>query len=117
MRLLLDSCVWGGAGPALRAAGHDVQWVGDWPQDPGDAAIMAWAESGGWVLVTLDKDFGQLIVVRGLPHAGLIRLVGIRGREQGPAVQAVVDRFGDALLRRAVITVEPDRVRVRDPSA
>jgi predicted nuclease of predicted toxin-antitoxin system len=29
------------------------------------------------VLVTLDKDFGELAIMKGAPHAGIIRLVGI----------------------------------------
>ena len=33
MRVLLDACVWGGAAAVLRAAGHDVEWVGDWSGD------------------------------------------------------------------------------------
>jgi len=36
MRLLLDTCVWGGAREQLRAQGHDVIWAGEWPEDPGD---------------------------------------------------------------------------------
>jgi hypothetical protein len=30
MKLLLDTCLWGGACAELRAAGHDVLWGGDW---------------------------------------------------------------------------------------
>lgn len=33
MRLLLDSCVWGGALTDIQAAGHDAIWVGDWDED------------------------------------------------------------------------------------
>ena len=75
MKLLLDSCVWGGAAGRLRAAGHDVAWSGDWPADPGDEEVLARALAEGRVLVTLDKDFGELAVVRELPHAGILRLV------------------------------------------
>jgi len=74
---LLDSCVWGGAVARLRAAGHDVVWSGDWPADPGDEDILAHALAEGRVLVTLDKDFGELAIVRELPHAGILRLVGL----------------------------------------
>ncbi len=33
MKVLLDTCVWGGVQQALSAAGHDVVWTGDWQQD------------------------------------------------------------------------------------
>jgi hypothetical protein len=36
VKLLLDTCVWGGAKAALAAAGHDVVSAGDWSEDPGD---------------------------------------------------------------------------------
>ncbi|MDE2778874.1 MAG: DUF5615 family PIN-like protein [Chloroflexota bacterium] len=59
MRLLLDSCVWGGVISVLEAAGHDVDWVGNWEEDPGDDNILAHALAFGQILVTLDKDFGN----------------------------------------------------------
>lgn len=50
MKLLLDTCIWGGAVPELRAGGHDVVWAGDWQQDPGDDEILAIAhrEQRSW---------------------------------------------------------------------
>ncbi len=40
MKVLLDSCVWGGAKKVLEDAGHDTVWVGDFLLDPGDEAII-----------------------------------------------------------------------------
>ena len=68
MKILLDTCVWGGARKTLEAAGHDVEWTGDWPQDPGDDAILAHAFQEGRILVTLGKDFGELAIVFYRPH-------------------------------------------------
>ncbi len=65
MKILLDSCVWGKARGDLESAGHDVVWVGDWPEDPGDEEILAHACSERRILVTLDKDFGELAVFHG----------------------------------------------------
>jgi hypothetical protein len=36
MKLLLDTCVWGGAKSHLLNAGHEVLWTGDLAEDPGD---------------------------------------------------------------------------------
>ena len=60
MRLLLDTCVWGGTVVPLKAAGHDVIWAGNWPSDPGDEEILTRAHQEGRILITLDKDFGEL---------------------------------------------------------
>ena len=43
MKLLLDTCVWGGARSELEALGYDVVWTGDWESDPGDAEILSYA--------------------------------------------------------------------------
>jgi len=34
MRVLLDTCVWGGAKNFLSLSEHDVVWAGDWERDP-----------------------------------------------------------------------------------
>ncbi|GAB4233355.1 MAG: hypothetical protein Kow00121_61370 [Elainellaceae cyanobacterium] len=36
MKILLDTCVWGGVKSGLEAAGYDVIWSGEWETDPGD---------------------------------------------------------------------------------
>jgi len=66
MNLLLDACVWGRARAVLEAAGHDVVWAGDGNGDAGDDEILAQARHEERVLVTLDKDFGELAIVRGI---------------------------------------------------
>ena len=113
MKVLLDACVWGGAAVVLRAAGHEVDAVADWPADPGDEEILARALQSSQVLVTLDKDFGELAVVRQLPHHGIIRLVTIRAERQGTTAVEVLTKYGADLIASAIVTVEPHRVRVR----
>ncbi|GIL11807.1 MAG: hypothetical protein BroJett038_05270 [Chloroflexota bacterium] len=48
-------------------------YAGEWIEDPGDDEILARAYEERRILVTLDKDFGELAVVRGTAHAGIIR--------------------------------------------
>lgn len=113
MRVLLDSCVWGGAREALAAAGHEVEWVGDWAADPGDEEILAHAAAVGTVVITLDRDFGELAVVRGVVHTGIVRLVGIRAHDQGAAGASALERYGAELRTGALVTVERTRTRIR----
>jgi predicted nuclease of predicted toxin-antitoxin system len=82
MKVMLDTCVWGGSLADLRAAGHDVVWTGEWDEDPGDDQILASVHAEERVLVTLDKDFGEMAVFRRLPHHGIVRLVGFSARQQ-----------------------------------
>lgn len=97
----------------LRAAGHDVSWSGDWERDPGDTEILARATAEGRVVVTLDKDFGELAVVRGQRHCGIVRLVGTSIAHQAQTVEDVLSRYSAELSKGALLTVEPSRVRVR----
>ncbi len=109
----MDACVWGGAKAALLDAGHDVIWAGDWPEDPGDSIILELAHSGGRVLVTLDKDFGELAVLRRQSHSGIVRLVNWQARQQAQACIQVLNRYGEELQQGALVTAEPGRVRIR----
>ena len=113
MKLLLDACVWGGAIEELVAADHDAVWAGDWAEDPGDAEILARAHAEGRILVTLDKDFGELAVVHQQPHSGIVRLVNWAARQQARVGLYVLDLYGEDLQEGAIITAGPGRVRIR----
>jgi predicted nuclease of predicted toxin-antitoxin system len=115
VKLLLDTCVASHARSVLVSSGHDVEATIDWPKDPGDDEILAYAFRNGRVLVTLDKDFGELAIVHGRPHSGILRLVDVRADLQGPYCANAIARYGSELARGAIVTVEPTRVRVRPP--
>ena len=67
MKVLLDACVWGGAASVLTTAGHEIEAVADWSQDPGDQELLSRAFQASQVVVTIDKDFGELAVVHRVP--------------------------------------------------
>jgi predicted nuclease of predicted toxin-antitoxin system len=115
MRLLLDTCVWGGVQTEVKDAGHNVVWSGDWAEDPGDDEILAMAARENRIVVTLDKDFGELAIVHQRPHCGIIRLVDISARQQAKYCLAVLKRHAGELQKGAIITVYRDRVRIRAP--
>jgi predicted nuclease of predicted toxin-antitoxin system len=115
MKILLDSCVWGKARLDLEAAGHDVVWCGDWPSDPGDEEILARARDQDRLLVTLDKDFGELAVLHGQSHRGILRLVGISARQQAAVCLQVLARHEADFSAGAIVTAEPGRLRIRLP--
>jgi predicted nuclease of predicted toxin-antitoxin system len=114
MKVLLDTCVWGGVKQVLKDAGHDAVWAGDWEKDPGDDEILAIAHNESRVLITLDKDFGELAIVFGQPHSGILRLVNMSTRQLGEICVEVLARYESNLSTGALITAERDRVRVRE---
>jgi predicted nuclease of predicted toxin-antitoxin system len=117
MKLLLDACVWGGAAEVMRAAGHDVVRAGDWAEDPGDDEILSIARQQQRIVVTLDKDFGEIAVVRGRLHCGIVRLVNQPATRQAGVCLRALAQYEADLRRGAIVTVEPGRVRVRPPEA
>ncbi len=68
MKLFLDENIGRSTAEALRAQGHDVSWVGGDSAGTPDTAIMAQAKREGRVLVTKDKDFGELAFKSGQAH-------------------------------------------------
>jgi len=115
MKVLLDSCVWGKARVDLESRGYDVVWAGDWPQDPGDEEILRRAHAEGRILVTLDKDFGELAVLQRRAHCGILRLVNIAARRQAGVCARVLHAHGAELMLGAIVTAEPGRLRIRLP--
>jgi predicted nuclease of predicted toxin-antitoxin system len=113
LRVLLDTCVWGGVRSALSNAGHDVIWAGDWPIDPGDEEILEQAHLEARVLVTLDKDFGELAIVHRMPHHGIVRLVALSTSQQVEMCLAVLAKYASQLEAGAIVTVDARRIRLR----
>jgi len=113
VKVLLDACVWGKSRDTLASAGHDVIWAGDWPQDPGDDEILRMAASDRRTLITLDKDFGELAIVKRVAHRGIVRLVRTAAIRQGSVSLMILARYASDLESGALITVEPGRVRIR----
>jgi predicted nuclease of predicted toxin-antitoxin system len=116
VKLLIDTCVSKTVRDALQVAGHDVVWTGDWPQDPGDDEILNHAHQEQRILITLDKDFGELAVVQARSHSGIIRLVNWSSQQQANTCLLILARYANDLVSGAIVTVEPGRVRVRPSS-
>lgn len=98
---------------SLRAAGHDVVSIAE--SDPGahDEQVLARALNEKRVLITEDRDFGELVYARGRSSAGVILLrfpSGVRLFKAATVVDAVT-RLG-ARLQNSFAVVEPGRVRI-----
>ncbi|HHT9146550.1 MAG: DUF5615 family PIN-like protein [Candidatus Brocadiaceae bacterium] len=113
MKFLLDSCISVFAVKDLRNAGFDVLWVPESGKDPGDEDIIKKAFEEGFVLVTADKDFGELIFVYKRPHPAIIRLVDIPARNQGKSLLRLIETHRFDIEKQALITLDKYRVRVR----
>jgi predicted nuclease of predicted toxin-antitoxin system len=98
---------------ALREAGHDVVAIAEVARGASDDQVLERATEDKRVLITEDRDFGELVYARGRSSAGVI-LVRFDSRVRQAKVATVVEavsklgtRLGDAFT-----VVEPGRVRV-----
>ncbi len=114
MRFLLDACV---ASRTLHEAlvdlGHDVRSAWEGHAHASDETLLALAYEEGRVLVTEDKDFGELVFLRRQPHPSIVRLVELRAVQKVEAMQDLIDRHEDDMRKGAIIVVTGTRVRIR----
>ena len=82
MKFLIDRCAGRLLADWLRNEGHDVVESRELGPDPGDRALLEWAAREARILITIDTDFGELIFLENLPHAGLVRLPDLPGHQR-----------------------------------
>jgi predicted nuclease of predicted toxin-antitoxin system len=103
---------------ALRTASHDVTAVVELAPAAADDVVLALARGEGRILLTEDKDFGQLAYAGRHGTAGviLIRFPAHARSSVGQAVVDVVAGLGDRITN-AFVVAEPGRARVSRPRA
>ena len=74
MRFLADESCDASVVEALRGAGHDVTSVADTMPGATDTAVLATALLGGRLLITEDKDFGEMVFAARTPAIGVLLL-------------------------------------------
>jgi predicted nuclease of predicted toxin-antitoxin system len=109
-----ESC----AGPvirALREAGHDVVAVAEVAKGASDEQVLERALNEKRVLITEDRDFGELVYARGRSSAGVI-LVRFRSQARLAKPATVVEAVAKlgSRLNDGFAVVEPGRVRISE---
>lgn len=117
MKFLVDESTGLKAARALTVH-HDVVYVDDVSKGARDTDILKRALQEKRILITNDKDFGELIVRNREAHAGVIFL---RLQDDVPAVrirviEQLIQNFGDKLYDTFTIATEK-KVRMRKKEA
>lgn len=101
----------------LRADGHCVQFVAEFAPGIDDEAVLRESRDSNAVLLTADKDFGELVFRQGLVHTGivLIRLAGITPERKAVLVSwAFTQHAGE--LHRGFSVLSSRALRIRNPA-
>jgi predicted nuclease of predicted toxin-antitoxin system len=114
MRFLANENFPGTAVTALIAAGHDVVWVRNAAPGTSDPDVLAWAARDERILLTFDKDFGELARASALPSrcgVVLFRMPMPNPSDIGPRLGNLVTLRDDWAGHFSII--EPGRIRMR----
>jgi len=60
-KFLIDECTGKKLSFLLKNAGYDVVFVGDWKPSASDDEVLQKANADGRILITDDRDFGELV--------------------------------------------------------
>jgi predicted nuclease of predicted toxin-antitoxin system len=114
VRWLIDECVDAGLAALLSESGHDVVYMSDVAPRAADPEVMNRADRENRLLLTEDKDFGDLVFRQARPVPGLVlvRIDPARRSRKGPRLLTAIDRFGDALFGHYTV-IEDARFRSR----
>ena len=103
----------------LRNLGHDATRIGaDYPAGISDLQVLALAHAEGRILITDDRDFGELVVRSKQPHAGVIFLrLGAYAElsTKMDRLDYVLTHYATQLDQFLVVTLQKVRVRVQHP--
>ncbi len=114
-RLLADENVPGPAVDALRRAGHDAAWMHEDAPGTPDPEVLARAQREARVLVTFDKDFGELAFRAGAAAGAGVVLFRVAAESPDTAARIAVDVFSMRSDWAGVFAVVEDgRIRVRE---
>ena len=115
MKFLLDESAEARIGVFLTAHGHDATRIGrDYPKSLPDEEVLALAHREQRILITNDKDFGELVFHKHHPHAGVIFFrfpLDSTAQEKIRALEALLSSHPAPLDRFFVLT--PQGIRTR----
>ena len=101
----------------LRRDGHEVLYVAELSPSIDDESVLGRANEHGPLLITADKDFGELVFRMRRVHAGvvLLRLSGMPPQTKARLVADVLSSHGDGLTG-AFSVISSGQVRIRTAS-
>jgi len=117
-KFIVDECTGIAVVHFLRAQGYDVASVNEEMARADDVDILQRAVAEQRILVTNDKDFGDMVYRDRLEHAGilLLRLADERTETKVRVVAAVLDQYADRLENHFVVATEQN-IRIRPTPA
>jgi predicted nuclease of predicted toxin-antitoxin system len=98
----------------LRNNGYNVYAVAEQLPSISDNEVLSVAFQNNALLITEDKDFGELVYRLQLPHKGilLVRMINHSSSEKARSVSAALMQYGDELLNSFTV-LDGKKIRTR----
>jgi predicted nuclease of predicted toxin-antitoxin system len=114
MTLVADESVESEIVVRLRTDGHDVSYIAETSPAVDDDTVLQTSNSRGAVLLTADKDFGEMVYRQDRIHGGvvLIRLAGLSPETKAEVVSTVFRDQADE-MPDAFTVISPGIIRIR----
>jgi len=114
VRWLADECVAAPLVASLRSLGHDVLYVAETAAGLNDVDVIALASREQRLLLTEDKDFGDLVFrrERTVPGVVLMRIAPENHELKTVRLAAAIERYSEGLFGRYMV-IEEGRFRSR----
>jgi len=114
MKFLADEGIDRSIVTGLRKMDFDVFYVVESTRSVDDEVLLSIAFDENRILITRDKDFGELVFRLNKAHAGviLVRLEGFTTQERGDTVCGLIGKYQDQ-LSNAFSVIQKGIIRIR----
>ena len=108
MRFLVDECTGSKVAEWLRDANYEVFSVFDQARGMTDDDILAKALTENWILITNDKDFGEMVFRERRNHHGVVfmRLDDERATNKIEVLRRLLESYAEKLPKEFVVVTE-----------
>ncbi len=112
MKFLVDVCAGHYLAEWLRLQNYDVVEVRDRDSKMADEDILVWAVSEERILITMDKDFSELVTIHAKKHAGIIRLENLPSGICIKYLAKILEFHTKDLTQKALIIQKGNKIRI-----
>lgn len=108
MRFIVDECTGPDVARWLRQLGHDVFSVYEEARGAEDAGVLDAAAAGNRIVITNDKDFGEMVFRDGRHHRGviLLRLEDENATNKIRILERLLAQYADEIAGNFVVATE-----------
>jgi len=114
MKLVIDESIEKQIVDVLKDRGYDIWYISDFERGLTDDKVLDLANSNNAVLITSDKDFGEIVFRKKMISTGILlfRFFGIPNDKKAELASRVLKEHGHEFMH-AFTVVTPETIRIR----